>query len=124
MSSPTTARRDLRFFVGFLLAALVVAGLLSYFASGSPDGLDSVALSGCELDENGEPVGGRCIAQSHEEHALADSPLADYAVNGTEGTVGIAGVLGVIATLAVAGGLFWLLRRPGARNSGPPPGTG
>ena len=42
---------------------------------------------------------------------MAASPLADYAVGGGEGTVGVAGVIGVVVTLAVAGGLFWLLRR-------------
>ena len=46
--------------------------------------------------------------------AAAGSPLADYAIGGAEGTVGLAGVLGVIVTLAVAGGLFWLLRRRSA----------
>jgi cobalt/nickel transport protein len=99
-----------RFFLAFLLAALAVAGGLSYLASGSPDGLDTVTLAGCELSEEGEPVGGECIAQNADEHGLAGSPLADYAVGGAEGSVGLAGILGVLVTLAVAGGLFWLLR--------------
>lgn len=99
-----------RFFLAFLLAALAVAGGLSYLASGSPDGLDTVTLTGCELSEEGEPVGGECIAQNADEHGLAGSPLADYAVGGAEGSVGLAGILGVLVTLAVAGGLFWLLR--------------
>ncbi len=103
-------RTDTRFLVGFLIVALLVAGGLSYFASSSPDGLDSVALAGCEVGEDGEPVGGRCLAQNAQEHGLAGSPLADYAVGGVEGSVGLAGVLGVLLTLAVAGGLFWLLR--------------
>lgn len=112
MSTPTRPVRTTGFLVGFLVVALLVAGGLSYLASGSPDGLDTVALTGCQL-EDGEPAGGSCIAQDHEEHALGDSPFADYAVNGGEGTVGLAGILGVVVTLAVAGGLFWLLRRPG-----------
>lgn len=99
-----------RFFLGFLLVALVVAGGLSFFASPSPDGLDSVTLSGCTLSEDGEPVGGTCIAQNAGEHGLAGSPLADYAVGGADGSVGLAGILGVLVTLVVAGGLFWVLR--------------
>jgi cobalt/nickel transport protein len=104
-------RRPTRFYVGFLIAALLVAGGLSYLASGDPDGLDTVTLSGCELDADGEPVAGTCIAQNADDHALGDSPLADYTVAGDDATVGVAGVVGVVVTLVVAGGLFWLLRR-------------
>lgn len=111
MTSPTRDRRATAFFLGFLVVALLVAGGLSYFASGDPDGLDTVTLTGCQLDDEGEPLSGSCIANSAEDHALADSPFADYAVGGGEGTVGIAGVVGVLVTLAVAGGLFWVLRR-------------
>jgi cobalt/nickel transport protein len=111
MSTPTTNRRTTGFFLGFLVVTLLVAGGLSYVASGDPDGLDSVTLAGCELGPDGEPVAGTCIAQNADEHALADGPLADYAVSGGEGTVGAAGVIGVVVTLVVAGGLFWVLRR-------------
>jgi cobalt/nickel transport protein len=99
------------FYAGFLVVALLLAGVVSYAASSNPDGLDAVTVSGCELDESGEPVGGTCIAQNAGEHATAGSPLADYTVGGSEGTTGIAGVIGVLVTLLVAGGLFWLLRR-------------
>jgi cobalt/nickel transport protein len=109
MSAPT--RRGAAFFVGFLVVVLVIAGGISYFASSDPDGLDTVTLSGCELDEAGEPVAGTCIAQNAGEHAMATSPLADYAVEGGEGTVGFAGVIGALVTFVVAGGLFWLVRR-------------
>ncbi|MBW0115560.1 PDGLE domain-containing protein [Pseudonocardia abyssalis] len=109
MSTPTRSRT--RFYVGFLLVALLIAGGLSYFASSDPDGLDSVTLSGCTLDGAGEPVGGTCIAQNAEDHHLSDSPLADYAIGGSEGSVGAAGIIGVIVTLVVAGGLFWVLRK-------------
>jgi cobalt/nickel transport protein len=103
--------RGWAFFGGFLVVALVIAGGMSYFASADPDGLDTVTLTGCELDEAGEPVAGTCIAQNAGEHALGQSPLADYAVNGGEDTVGVAGIVGVLVTAVVAGGLFWLLRR-------------
>ncbi len=111
MTNPTRDRRATGFFLGFLVVALLIAGGLSYFASGDPDGLDTVTLSGCELSDEGEPLAGNCIANSAEDHALAESPLADYGVGGAEGTVGFAGVIGVLVTLIVAGALFWVLRR-------------
>ena len=54
-----------RFLLGFLLAALVIAGGLSYLASPDPDGLDSVTLHGCTVSETaaGEQLDGTCIAQ-------------------------------------------------------------
>lgn len=119
MSSPTRNRRVTGFYVGFLLIALLVAGGLSYFASSDPDGLDSVTLQGCtvvETADGGEELQGTCIAQGATDHATAGSPLADYAVGGTDGTVGLAGILGVVVTLAIAGGLFWVLRRRGPRD--------
>lgn len=112
-------RLPVAFYAGFLLVALLLAGVVSYAASSSPDGLDAVTRSGCELDESGEPVGGTCIAQNAGEHATAASPLADYTLGGSEGTTGIAGVVGVLVTLAVAGGLFWVLRRRSAPSETP-----
>jgi len=115
--------RAAAFFLGFLAVALVVAGGLSYFASSDPDGLDTVTLHGCDVVETeaGEQLEGTCIAQNADDHSMAAGPLADYAVGGGEGTVGVAGVIGVVVTLAVASGLFWLLRRRGPdRQRGEP----
>lgn len=114
MSAPTTPNRRYWGFLGvFLLVALLLAGVVSYAASGSPDGLDAVTASGCEAVEgpDGEQMQGTCIAQNADDHAAAQSPFADYAVGGDGALTGVAGVVGVIATLLVAGGLFWLLRR-------------
>ena len=96
---------------------MIIAGGLSYFASAEPDGLDSVTLEGCQAVEVGgeEQLEGACIAQNAQDSATAGSPLADYSIVGGEGTVGPAGIIGVLVTLVVAGGLFWLLRRPGDR---------
>jgi cobalt/nickel transport protein len=118
VNAPTRSRRTAAFFLGFLAVALLVAGGLSYFASSDPDGLDTVALHGCDVVETeaGEQLDGTCIAQHSDDHSLAGSPLADYAVGGGDGTVGVAGVIGVVVTLAVAGGLFWLLRRRGGAS--------
>lgn len=110
-----------RFYLAFGLLALLIAGLLSYLASSSPDGLDSVTRSGCQTTEvNGtEQLAGECIAQHARDHQLADSPLAGYTVGGDEGLSGLSGVIGVLVTLTLAGGLFWLARprraRPGDR---------
>ncbi|WP_193043346.1 PDGLE domain-containing protein [Mycolicibacterium baixiangningiae] len=101
------------FWVAFAAVTLVVAGGLSYVASASPDGLDAATLRGCEVVEtvDGESLTGDCIAQHAEEHALADSPLADYTVGGRSGTNGVAGVVGVIVTAALGAALFWLIAR-------------
>lgn len=124
MTTQQHRRSPLRFFLGFGLAALLVAGLLSYFADGDPDGLDSVTLAGCA--EVGEELRGECIAQNADEHALADGPLADYTVGGDDGLVGLSGVIGVGVTLLVAGGLCWLVRRrgDGTGDTGGAGGTG
>ncbi|GAA4537880.1 PDGLE domain-containing protein [Pseudonocardia xishanensis] len=97
------------FLIGFLAVALLVAGGLSYVASSSPDGLDTVALHGC-TEQDGR-LAGSCIAQNAGEHHTAGSPLADYSVFGGHGTVGLAGIIGVLVTLVLAAGLFRLLRR-------------
>nr|WP_225954692.1 PDGLE domain-containing protein [Kibdelosporangium phytohabitans] len=104
------------FFVGFALVALILAGGVSYFADSDPDGLDHSTLQGCTVGEN-EQLSGNCIAQGAKEHALKDSPLADYSVGGDDTLAGVAGVIGVIATLAVAGGFFWLLRKRSPKDT-------
>lgn len=111
-STPRRHSIPVRFFVAFGVVALLIAGLLSYLASSNPDGLDSATLQGCEIIEvdGAEQLSGECIAQNARDHDLAGSPLADYALGGAEGTVGLAGVIGVLVTLALAGGLFWLVR--------------
>jgi cobalt/nickel transport protein len=108
-----TTRRNWSFWLGFGLAALVIAGGVSYLASPSPDGLDSATLKGCEVvDNNGaEELVGDCIARHATAHSMAGSPLADYSIGGGDGTGGLAGIIGVVVTLAVAGTAFWLIAR-------------
>lgn len=103
--------RNRTFFVIALVAALLVAGGVSYFASSNPDGLEYVA----------EKVG---FADAAEDSPSADSPLSDYQVKGVENDAlsgGLAGVLGALVVLVLAGGLAWLVRR---RGSGPDPAAG
>lgn len=109
-----------RFLLGFLLAALVIAGGLSYLASPDPDGLDSVTLDGCTVTatDAGERLDGTCIAQNATDHGLAGSPLADYAVGGRAGTTGLAGVIGVLVTALLGFLLFRTLARTGRSRPG------
>ncbi|BCJ58236.1 PDGLE domain-containing protein [Micromonospora endophytica] len=108
------------FVVGGLLVALLLAGVVSNFASPHPDGLDSSLREGCTVDVDGEITGGRCPAQQEQEHEIG-GPLADYGIAGLDNeflSTGLSGVLGVLLTFALAGGVFWLLRRP---RTGPAP---
>lgn len=111
-------RRNTWFVLGGLLLSLLLAGLVSNFASGSPDGLDSASTQGCTTNADGEITGGSCMARNAKEHELGDSPLADYGLRGIENgylATAVAGTVGVLVTFAIAGGLFWLARsrRPG-----------
>jgi hypothetical protein len=88
-------------FAALLLVGLVLAGVVSFYASGSPDGLERVA----------EDTG---FLNTASEHATADGPLADYRAQGIEDdrlAGGLAGVAGALVVLGVAGGLTFALRR-------------
>lgn len=84
-----------------LLAALVVAGILSAYASGSPDGLNRVALD----------LG---FADAERASATGDGPLAGYEVAGVDPrwSGGLAGVLGCLVVLACSSLLHLLRRSP------------
>lgn len=99
----TRSKSTTRFAIAALLVALVLAGVVSFWASGSPDGLEKVA----------EDKGFIGTAQDHD---LADSPFADYGTSGLDGFAGsaVAGVVGVLVTLGVMGGLVLLVRRRSA----------
>ena len=87
---------------------LVLAGIVSVWASGHPDGLEFVA----------EKLG---FIDSAGEHATGGSPLADYGVAGIGNerlSGGLAGVLGVVVVAVIAFGLMHLLRRRGSRDDG------
>jgi cobalt/nickel transport protein len=101
------------FWAAFAVVTLLIAGGVSYFASASPDGLDSATLQGCEVVDTGgaETLTGDCIAQHAGEHALSGSPLAGYAIDGNGATGGLAGVIGVAVTVTLAGAVFWLIAR-------------
>jgi cobalt/nickel transport protein len=108
-----------RFWIVFAAVIVVIAGGVSYLASASPDGLDSATLRGCDVIEvdGAEELTGSCIAQHATDHALASSPLADYAVMGNGASAGVAGVLGAAVVLVIAFGAFRLIARSGRSGS-------
>jgi cobalt/nickel transport system permease protein len=99
-ASPDARRRTAGLMAVGLAVALLLAGVASFFASGSPDGLEYVA------EERG-------FLDTARDHAFGDLPLADYGdVGGIP--VGLAGLLGVAATVLVGRLVFRLVasRRP------------
>lgn len=81
-----------------ILVALLLAGVVSHYASSEPDGLNRVAA-----DQG-----------FAEEESARDAPLAGYSARGIEDdrvAGGLAGVIGVVVVLGLAGGLTFVLRR-------------
>jgi len=102
------------FLVGGLLVSIVLAGVVSNFASSSPDGLDAATRDGCTVSTDDEISRGECAASEGKDHELADGPLAGYGVKGVDNefvATGLSGVVGVLVVFAIGGGLFWLVRR-------------
>lgn len=84
-----------------LAVSLVLAGVVSFYASGHPDGLEFVA----------HKLG---FADSAGSHVSDGSPVAGYGVQGVHNarlSGGLAGVLGVVLVGAVMYALTRLLRR-------------
>ncbi len=87
-----------------VLVCLALAGLVSAYASSSPDGLNRVAID----------LG---FDKQQKDHGAKDSPLAGYGAEGVDNerlSGGVAGVAGVLVVLVAAGGLGYAVRR---RNS-------
>jgi cobalt/nickel transport protein len=83
-----------------LVVALVLAGVLSYYASASPDGLNRVAAD---------------LGFASAERASGGGPLAGYEVGGISDSRlsgGLAGVLGCLVVLGLSSLLFRLRRSP------------
>ncbi|WP_328481399.1 energy-coupling factor ABC transporter permease [Streptomyces sp. NBC_00377] len=101
-TAPVAARTSRRtLWVTGLVTSLVLAGFVSFYASANPDGLEKVAAD-------------KGIDEKAEEHASADSPLADYGVKDVTNarlSGGLAGVIGVGATVVAGSTVFWAVRR-------------
>lgn len=90
-----------------LFLSLVLAGVVSHYASPHPDGLMKAA----------EDVG---FVQDENESKVSGSPLAGYGVAGVKDeriSGGLAGVVGVLVVVALAGGGFMLLTRKNRQRS-------
>jgi len=84
-----------------LLVCLLVAGGISWFASGHPDGLEFVAGQTGFLDAG-------------RDSATADSPLSDYRTTGVENSWlsgAVAGIVGCAVVLLVMTGIALAVRR-------------
>ncbi|WP_235543538.1 PDGLE domain-containing protein [Phycicoccus sp. Soil803] len=84
-----------------ILVCLFLAGVVSYYASSHPDGLEFVAK------EQG-------FAGSAAPHASDGSPFAGYATRGIDDarvSGGVAGLVGAALVFVIAGGLFVAVRR-------------
>lgn len=116
-AAPTTATAASRSPRGLLAAglgtALLLAGVVSFYASASPDGLEKVAAD-------------KGFDKKVEEHAAADSPLADYGIadiSNTRLSGGLAGVIGVGATVVVGSGIFYVVHRRRTTGSASAPSS-
>ena len=100
-AAPARPRRLAPFGLAALAVSLLLAGVVSFYASGDPDGLERVAA------DHG-------FDAAEREHDLAGSPLADYGVAGVANerlSVGLAGIIGVGVTVAVGGAVCYAARR-------------
>src|SRR5690606_20174130 len=94
--APAARGGGLPFLLGGLGVTLLLAGVVSFFASPDPDGLEAVA------EEQG-------FMERAADHLLGDFALADYGeVGGIP--VGVAGVAGVALTLIAAGVIAYAAR--------------
>ena len=95
-----------RLIVTGLVVSALIAGVLSFYASGHPDGLSSVAQS----------LG---FADTARDSATSGSPLAGYAVTGVSDarlSGGLAGLVGLAVVGLLMAGLVLLLRRRAPRS--------
>ncbi|WP_416979113.1 energy-coupling factor ABC transporter permease [Streptomyces sp. T028] len=109
-TAPVAARASRRtLWVTGLVTSLVLAGFASFYASASPDGLEKVAAD-------------QGIDKKTENHASADSPLADYGVKDVANarlSGGLAGVIGVGVTVVAGSAVFWAVRRRRTADASP-----
>ncbi|WP_405677649.1 energy-coupling factor ABC transporter permease [Streptomyces sp. NBC_01511] len=102
-AASVSARSPRRLLVAGIGTALLLAGVVSFYASANPDGLEKVAADK-GFDEKVD----------EHAHAAADSPLADYGIENISNTRlsgGLAGVIGVGATVVVGSGIFYVVHR-------------
>lgn len=102
--------RTRRFVLAGLLVAVLLGGIVSYYASTQPDGLNKVAAD-----------------TGFDAHATTNasdgSPLAGYATKGVDDqrlSKGLAVGAGVLVCFALGGALTWVVRRRDAGEAEAP----
>uniref|UniRef100_A0A7C2E2H0 PDGLE domain-containing protein n=1 Tax=Ammonifex degensii TaxID=42838 RepID=A0A7C2E2H0_9THEO len=88
-----------------LIVALIIAGLLSPFASPNPDGLEKVAETKGFIDKG-------------EGKEVIHSPIPDYVIPGLAGkgvATAVAGIIGTLITFAAACAVSSIVKR--SRNA-------
>lgn len=101
-----------RVLAGLLVAACLTAGILSWFASSNPDGLEWSMFKTAGQEEIAAPADGVHDALGAVQEKT--SFLPDYAFKGTEGSnvgTSVSGVVGGAITLLIAFGTGAVLRR-------------
>lgn len=86
---------------GVLLVAIILAGVVSFYAASSPDGLTKVS------EDKG-------FASSETEHDAADGPFAGYDssfIDDERLSGGVAGIVGVAVVLLLGTGLAYVVKR-------------
>lgn len=68
-----------------IFLSVLIAGVLSYFASSHPDGLEKVSAD-------------KGLNTQETTSAISNSFFADYGIAGLENSTGIAGIIGVVIT--------------------------
>ena len=95
------AKKSNKLLIGGFILSFFLAGVLSFYASSSHDGLVKVA---------GE-IG---FIDSAKDHSFSSGPLANYGIKGVENqrlSTGLAGAIGITATGLISYGLFYVVRR-------------
>lgn len=85
-----------KFLLAGIAISMITAGIFSFYASSSPDGLEKVAEEKGFIDTAKDPLN-------------SGSPLADYGVAGVGNerlSVGLSGIAGVLITLLVSALIF------------------
>jgi cobalt/nickel transport protein len=101
VSGPRKAISTKMVAAGILVVALILAGVVSFYAASSPDGLTKVS------EDKG-------FADTQSTHATEDGPFAGYGssfIDNERLSGGVAGVVGVLVVLLLGTAVTRLVRR-------------
>ena len=90
--------------------ALIMGGVISLFASSSPDGLERFSI---------DLFGGEEELEKHTGEGVIESPMPDYVIPGIENetlAASLAGIIGVFAVFILVIALSMLLKNKNRNN--------